>query len=252
APEYRAEHEIVTGSELGPGKMPILVSTKTFTREDHDNMLVIRDLYLLLDNFGVLRLCSRFVLQQTGMREMDFYQKLISDVGHEKQERTWPILNTLVNVVEDLMAPPFSWALMIEELRRYLITELGVPDNSALDTIMLAQHALLPAFGRNYPATLELQHDVVEWHNQMLAAKAAGHWRDWHTVIPSLSEFSAGRMVVNDVDGWVTSILGGDLKMSSAGVNWDMDSGIGRARVSQEFNPAWEPEDIEVEVIQVG
>jgi radical SAM superfamily enzyme YgiQ (UPF0313 family) len=242
APEYREEHQIETGTEVGPGNTPILASSKSFTRKDRHDMVVIRDLYILLDNFGVLRLCSSFVRQQTGMREIDFYQMLLSRVGGPSEEVKWPILNTLVNSGKYLMAPPYSWALMIDELRRYLVSEMGVPDNSVLDAVMIVQHALLPAFGRTYPLSLELQHDVVEWHNQILTAKAAGHWQDWHTIVPPLSSFGLGRMVIDDVDGCVTSVLGCDLLLSGSGINWDMDSGIGRARVSQGFDPAWEPE----------
>jgi len=199
---------------------------------------------LLLDNFGVLRLCARFVRQQTGMTEMNFYQKLLVCTGQSAQEEQWPLLNTLVNYGQFLMAPIYSWALVLDELRRFLIQECGVPDDSALDTILLAQHALLPAHGRVYPFSVELQHDVVAWHSQMLAAKAAGHWRDWQMVVPPLINFASSRFEVNDEGGSVANSLGCDIEMTSNGVNWDMDSGIGRARVDQEFNPAWQSEDI--------
>jgi hypothetical protein len=211
-------------------------------------MLNIRQLYMLLDNFGVLRLCARFVRQQTGMTEMEFYQKLLVGTGLPAQERQWPLLNTLVNYGQHLMAPIYSWALVLDELRLFLVQECGVPDDGALDTILLAQHALLPAHGRVYPFSVELRHDVVAWYSQMLAAKAAGHWRDWQMVVPPLSQFVAVRLDVNDQNGSVANMLGCDIELSSAGVNWDMDSGIARARVDQEFNPAWQSEDI----IRVG
>lgn len=247
-PAYRAEHQIETGTELGPGKMPVLVSTKTYSRDDLDSMLDIRQLYVLLDNFGVMRLCSRFVRQQTGMQEMEFYQKLLESTGTFEYEIKWPLLNTLVTWGQHLMSPVYSWALVFDELRLFLVQECGVADDSALDSIIAAQHALLPAHGRVYPVAVELSHDVAGWHSQMLAAKAAGHWRDWQMVVPPLSEFGPGRLDVNDDGGWVTKMLGCDLELSSAGVNWDMNSGVGRARVDQDFDSAWQSEDI----IQVG
>jgi hypothetical protein len=247
SPDYRAEHQIVTGTELGPGKMPVLVSTKTYTRADLETMLDIRQLYILLDNFGVLRLCSRFVRQQTGMQEMQFYQKLLTGTGKFPHEVQWPLLNALVTWGQHLMAPIYSWALVLDELRRFLVQECSVPDDSALDAILQAQHALLPAKGRAYPCAVDLPHDVVAWYSQLLAAKAAGHWRDWQMVIPTLSEFGPNRLEVNDEGGAVTRMLGCDLEMSSLGVNWDMDSEIGRARVDQDFN-VFNHDDI----IQVG
>ena len=221
SPEYRAEHQIETSTELGPGKMPVLVATKTYTREDLEMMMALRNLYLLLDTFGVMRLCSRFVRQQTGMTEMQFYQDVFLETSRQGRQHLWPLLNTLVNYGHDLMAPPYSWALLYAELRRFLIKECGVPDDSALDAILSVQLSIMPAYDRTYPHTVELPHDVEAWHAQMLAAKDAGHWKDWHTVVPPLSSFGPGRLEVNDVNGSVTRLLGCDIGLSSGGVNWE-------------------------------
>lgn len=238
SPDYRQEHQIETGSELGPGKMPVLVSTKTYTRDDLNMMMSLRNLYLVLDAFGVLRLCSRFVRQQVGISEMEFYRGLLEKTGRGGRQYIWPLLNTLVNYGHDLMAPPYSWALLFDEVRRFLVKECGVPDDSALDAMLTAQHALLPAFGRTYPHVVELPHDIVAWHSQMLEAKGSGHWRDWHEVVPPLASFAPGRLEVNDVNGSITALLGCEIGLSSSGVNWDMDSGIARARVDMNYNPA--------------
>ncbi len=236
APDYREEHQIETGTEPGPGKMPVLVSTRTYTRDDLSRMMALRDVYMVLDTFGVMRLCSRFVRQQVDMTEMQFYQLLLSEAGPAGKEPEWPLLNTLVNYGTGLMAPPYSWALVFKELRRFMIQKCGVPDDSALDAAIAAQHAILPAFGRAYPHVLELPHDVVAWHAQVLAVKGDGHWRDWPSIVPPLASFGPGRLEVNDVDGLVTALLGCDVAMSSGGANWDMDSGIARARVDLVYN----------------
>lgn len=249
-PKYREENQIETGTELAPGKMPVLVSTKSFSREDIEAMAEMRQVYLLLDNFGVLRLVSRFVRQQVGMEEIDFYQKLIMSAGRDNQQHIWPLLNVLINQVQHLMAPPYSWALLFAELREFLVQECGVPDDSALDVILSAQRAVLPSHDRSFPQTVELEHDVVEWHSQMLQAKEEGHWADWHTIVPPLSSFGPGRLEVNDVDGNVTKTLGCQLDLTSTGVNWDLDSGVARARVALAYMPGQlsQKED----VIQVG
>ncbi len=237
APDYREEHQIKTGTELGPGKMPVLVSTRTYTRDDLDRMLDLRNVYLLFDTFGVMRLCSRFVRQQVGMTEMAFYQAVLDKAGADGRQHVWPLLNTLVNYGHDLMAPPYSWALVFAELRSFLVEECGVPDDSALDAILAAQHAILPAHGREYPYAIDLPHDVVAWNAQMLAAKGAGHWRDWQTVVPPLASFGPGHLEVNDVNGAATTLLGCDITIASGGANWEMDSGIARASVAVAFHP---------------
>jgi len=135
------------------------------------------------------------------------------------------------------------------ELREFLIEQCDVPDDSALDAVIAAQLSVLPAHGREYPCSVALQHDVAAWYEQMLAAKAAGHWKDWHLVIPCLSEFAPSTLEVDDADGWVTKMLGCDIEMSANGVNWDMESRIARASVRQDFTPAYNKE---IDVIEVG
>lgn len=178
------------------------------------------------------------------MTEMEFYCKLFNTTAPEEAQAAWPLLNTLLNEGPKLMAPIYSWALVIEELRLFLVQECGVRNDSALDAVLSAQLALLPAHGREYPLRVELAHDVVAWHSQMLAAKEAGHWRDWPMVVPRLAEFCAGYLEVDDSSGSVSKLLGCDVELSAIGVTWDMDSGIARARVDQQFAPAWQPENL--------
>ncbi|MCB1703901.1 MAG: hypothetical protein KDI17_03510 [Halioglobus sp.] len=85
---------------------------------------------------------------------------------------------------------------------------------------------------------VELPHDIVASHSRMLGAKGRGHWRDWPDVVPPLASFAPGRLVVNDVNGSVTALIGCEIGVSSSGVNWDMDSGIARARVDMKYNPS--------------
>ena len=205
-------------------------------------MLALRRLYMLLDNFGVLRLCSRFVRHRTAMREMDFYQRLL-DLSSRPGGSNWPVLETLVHTGPDLMAAPYSWGLVIGELKEFLIEDIGLAPDSALDTILKAQHAVLPTHGRHFPNQIECEHDIVSWHQQMLAAKEAGHLQDWPEVVPDLSAFGPGILRVDDPHNSVTRMLGCDIEMNAYGVNWDFDSGVGRTRVAQDFAPAWGEEE---------
>ena len=124
--------------------------------------------------------------------------------------------------------------------------------NSGKDmaAVLQAQLAVLPAHGREYPAHIELSHDVAAWHRDMLQAKASGRWKDWQAHVAPLSKYGPGTLDVVDEDGWVTGMLGCDIELSSSGVTWDMDSPISRASVQQDFNPAMGRAD-EVEVVQV-
>ena len=64
------------------------------------------------------------------MTEMAFYQALLNQAG--SAEAKWPLLNTLVTWGQYMMMPIYSWRLLIDELRLFLIQELAVPNDSAL------------------------------------------------------------------------------------------------------------------------
>ena len=75
-PEYRAEHKIEVHQPLAPGRPALVVSTATFTRQDYFEMSAQRRLFLLFENFGVMRQVSRFVRQETGTLETDLYERM--------------------------------------------------------------------------------------------------------------------------------------------------------------------------------
>jgi hypothetical protein len=126
------------------------------------------------------------------------------------------------------MAPPVSWHLTIDEVRRYVVTVLGVPDDSALDTVLQVQHALLPAADRVMPLALQLSHDFETWHAGMLRAKEEGHLEDWHERIPRLVDLPPADFVVEDPNHVCTAGLGFDIEFEPYG-NWEMVSPVGRA-----------------------
>ncbi len=199
-PAYRAQHRIETSHPIGPGTGPdaTVIATTSFTRDDYGEMARLRDSFSLFENWGVLRLVSRFVRQETGVREMDFYRRLRSAAVANSSR--WPTLYALVELGTALMAPPYSWSLVFDELGRFLVRELGVADDAALASLLRAQRAILPEHGRTLPEVLELQHDVVAWYQAVLLAKGDGDHADWTGVVPGLAAFGPGTLTVGDPD----------------------------------------------------
>ena len=106
-------------------------------------MLKLREVYLLCENLGVLRQVSRFVRQETGIREVDFYEAFCRAALADRE----PVADrrhSCSSKVPSLMVPPVSWRLFIDEVRAYLIEELGLPADAALETVLAVQHGLLP------------------------------------------------------------------------------------------------------------
>ncbi|MFT4517921.1 MAG: radical SAM superfamily enzyme YgiQ (UPF0313 family) [Halioglobus sp.] len=226
-PEYLKEHKIVTSVPVAPGKLAMLASTATYTKDDLELMQEMRSAYLLFENFGVLRTVSRFVRQETPLDEMRFYEKILLET---KDHHTWPMLHLLANFVPSLMAPPVSWSLVIEELGRYMQVELGIADSPALRSVLAAQLACLPAHDRVHPQRVELEADVVAWHNAIIAEKEAGNRRGWDEVVPRLETFGPGSLTVDDPMGLTETALGINRELNAFGVNWELESPLHRAR----------------------
>lgn len=222
APDYKERFQIETARY---GNQDLVVSTSTFTRRDRDEMLASRRDFLLFENLGILRQVSRFVRQETGMREIDLYRQL-GAAANEDPER-WPAVAFTTRGVMHLMAPPVSWRVFIDEVHDYLVEVLGIADDSALRTVLEVQHALLPAHHREFPVKLELAHDYVAWHRQMLEAKENGHRHDWPAVVPRLQGLASGQFVVDDPHDVCNLGLGSSLEPNMDDT-WDFDSPVSR------------------------
>jgi hypothetical protein len=138
------------------------------------------------------------------------------------------MLALTLQVVPNLMVPPISWKLLIDEVRDYVVTELAVPDDSALETVLRVQHALLPARGRDFPLVLELPHDYAAWHAEIMAAKDTDRRRDWPEVVPPLRSFGPATFAVDDADHTATLAVGVNLELHGFGANWEMDCPLAR------------------------
>jgi hypothetical protein len=196
-PAYRTRHRIET-EPSADGSKNLVVATATFTREQFAEMNSLRLTFLLCDVIGMLRHVAHFVRSRTGLREIDFYERLRRDIQAEPER--WPSLSFSVRALLNLLVPPVSWALPLGEARRYLIEALGFADDDALRTVFAVQLAVLPARDRVMPQTLMLAHDYAAWHRAMVTATQTGHHHDWSRVVPDLSSFGPASFLVDDPD----------------------------------------------------
>jgi hypothetical protein len=224
APEYREKHGIVAK----PGEF--VQESATFTREEWDEMDGLRSAYYLLEGYAILRYVARYVRREKGMREVDFYQQVRTEILRNPDD--WPVMSRMFKGIEEYMAPPGSWGLFMEEVRRYLLTRLGLADDSALRTTLAVQLAHLPAPGREFPLTLELEHDFAAWWEAILTKKEEGHKRDWQDHIPRLSEYGPARLTVEDPNGVCGRVSGLSLNVVMYSKRfWDLDSPVARPQV---------------------
>jgi radical SAM superfamily enzyme YgiQ (UPF0313 family) len=223
-PTYRKEHGIVAH----PGEF--LQETASYTRAQWDEMDNLRAAYYLLDSYAILRYIARYVRREKGMGEVDFYDIVQTEVRRDPEE--WPIMAAALKSLEGYMAPPGSWGLFMAEIRRYLMTRLDMPDDSGLRTALAVQHAHLPAPGRVFPLTLELEHDYAMWWEAILTNREEGHRHDWQDYIPRLCDFGPGTLTVQDPNLICHREIGKPLDVLLYGYRtWELDSPVARPRV---------------------
>ena len=66
-----------TASSAKPGEL--VNEAASFTRAEWDEMDQLRVAYYIFDNWGVLRYVGRYVRQEIGLSEVDFYDRLSTD-----------------------------------------------------------------------------------------------------------------------------------------------------------------------------
>ena len=230
-PSYRIEHGIVAL----PGEF--LRETASYTREQWQEMDQLRMAYYLFDNYPILRYVARYVRSETGMGEVEFYDRIQAEALQHPEQ--WPVMATVLKTLEGYMAPPGSWSLFIEEVRGYLVNHLEMPDNSGLVTTLAVQHAHLPAPGRQFPHTVALAHDFMAWQQGLLTSREEGHRDDWQDHIPHLSEFGPATLTIYDPNdvcrrdiGYHKTVL--DMNLRS----WELDSPLARPRLGSATNSA--------------
>jgi hypothetical protein len=233
---YRRLHRIETSAPLGAldhtsrnsdgsTKRALVVSTASFSRDDYDEMLDLRRVFVVADNFGVLRQVSRFVRQEIGLPEIELYEALRVE-ALARPDRC-PALAFTFRIVPFLGVPPVSWRLLMDEVRTYLTSALRVPDDSALRTVMSVQHALLPSRGRRFPVVLELEHDYQAWHRAMVDVKDAG-FDDWVDRVPRLGTLPPASFTIDDPFDVCGRALGVEIDENLHG-SWELGSSVARA-----------------------
>ena len=223
-PSYRQEH----GISAGHGE--IVKESTSYTRDDWEEMARLREAFSLFDTWGVLRYVASFVRQETGIKEVEFYNRLQADAGSDP--RWWPFLTGALRVVPLIMSPPGSWALFLEEVEHYLIGRLGMQNDDALRTVIAVQRAHLPAPDRSFPEILALPYDFAAWYKAVLAEREDGHRDDWETVVPSLRDYPPGELVVDDPHHICRVAIGKPMGLLAMALqNWELQSPVSRPRM---------------------
>jgi radical SAM superfamily enzyme YgiQ (UPF0313 family) len=224
-PSYREEHGIIAS----PGT--VVDQTNSFTKSDWQKMNELRGVYLVCDKYGVLRHVATYVRAETGMGEIAFYERLLDEAVAAPVE--WPTIYYTVQAAPELMAPPCSWKLLIDEVGRFVVEVLGVPDDDALAVALTVQHAMLPSVGRAFPLELDLRHDYTSWYLDVVRAKQTGFRDSWEQEVAALRTYAPSSFTVDDPGDVCRSKIGGSVdSLSMSLVGWELGSPVARSLMS--------------------
>jgi hypothetical protein len=189
-------------------------------------MGAIRRLFLFTDKFGVLRHALRYARQETGQREIDLLRRLMA--AADDPGDCWPALRFTLLYGPVLMVPPVDWGWFLNDLRRFFIEQFGITDDAALDSVLRAQHAMLPAPERSLPETIELSCDYAAWYADIQASREDGHRQDWDTVVAPLRSYGPGTLSVADPRMICDNQQGRRLTEGGQWQTWELSSEIAR------------------------
>ena len=218
-PEYRAAYGIVADPGTGA-----VVQTSTYSREDWREMMNMCQLFYFAERRGLFRQLATYVRVETGMTETAFYDML----RHTSDDQHWPHLAYALRVGMFSYVPPGSWVPLIDEIGQKMV-DVGVPDDSALATVLAVQHALFPGRWRQFPVELQLAHDYATWHKRVTTAKMAAEDDSWAEAVPALRTFGPGVFPVADPYNSAERVTGSNPIAGIGGeLEWELDSPVAR------------------------
>ena len=165
-PAYGRKHEIVTDEH------DLVVSTAAMSGPDMADMRELGCLFDAVHNLGVLRWPLLWLNWEKGLDVVDLLHQMVLDQkngGTMTRARSglplsYPRL-VHTNFRSKKKAALFDWTAFHDEFAQWLGQGHGIERSSDLDSLLLAQTAIMPVGDeRIYPYETDLPHDVLAWY----------------------------------------------------------------------------------------
>lgn len=165
-----AEPSYVAAHGLRYREDGLLLSTSTMSEADFELATRIGRVFNAVHHYGVLRYPLVYLHAERGVAPMDAMHAIAGSKAPLLSKMANPGANPL-----DMFEPPSD---LLETCRRDdrwsdLASELAelftIEDTSAWRAVTRAWIATMPARGRAFPSTVELEHDVARWYRDRVA-----------------------------------------------------------------------------------
>ena len=182
-------------------------------------------MYILCETYAVLRHVLRYLYRHAGVREVDALREMLRLILDEPD--AYPSLATAYELTHLLMVPPVSWSALMADIDRLVRDVWPDGDYRGFDSVLAAQLAVLPAFGREFPYSVELEHDYVAWFEMVREAKAEHGPADWVDHVPALGDLGPKVLTVEDPRD-VNRVHVGNVAVGPTVRSWELVSDIRR------------------------
>jgi hypothetical protein len=137
--------------------------------EERLEALRFRDVEIVCERFGLLRHVLRYVQWDHGVPAVATMDRLLEVVTRRPDDL--PVLAWTVRNFERFPTVAVGWTAFYEDVRRFLIAEMGIDRHDpGLATVLAVNRALMPRAGRSFPASVELDHDYVRYYRDATAS----------------------------------------------------------------------------------
>lgn len=202
-PVYLAEHEIEV-DEKG-----FIRSCSSFSEQDRAYMLDLFALHSLSVGHGILKYLLCHMQWDRGIVAIDLLDALLHEMAEEPGR--FPLLTWSLGFLESQRRSPGGWPPVLEEVGRFIEHRYGVERDSAFETMLRVQAAVLADPDKDAEQTLALSHDFVRYY------------RDGAERAP-LSEYGPGTLTVRDPNGLCRMDPARHYRYDTHSVSWELSS----------------------------
>ncbi|NNJ72258.1 MAG: radical SAM protein [Enterobacterales bacterium] len=209
-PEYMRKYKIETYDD------GYLKSTYSYTEADLEQMKLLYKVFTMCDGYGLLRYVIRFLQWEYNIRAIDFIYDLM--VRLQTTPEPYPRLTFAMRFFETDKCVPSGWSEFYAELKRYVLDHYDVSDDSAFQTVLMVNQAVMPEESTTYPLNMTTEHNFEFYFQRRQKGEPV-----------SLSELEAGEITISDPDGMI-GIDDSYMQYDSHQFFWELTSPVSRIR----------------------
>jgi len=221
-----ADEDYIKRYEIEVDQSGYLISTYSYTRHDLEEMLKINRLYILCETYSFLRYILRYVKWEYKIPAVDYIQTLLDSINEtpsgfselihsmfEKRSTFFKLLSGKIRTFYDEIAD-VSHALF------------GVDKDSAFDTVLRINQAVMPQPGRSFPLNLALDYDFLTYFSD--------HVKNERHSAP-LAGYPPGELTITDPYNLSQQIDEAKRQYNTHQVFWELESPLRRRQSPPSF-----------------